>query len=85
MHPAWTAGQDAQRQTVQTRLASLTAREWDVLERGVAGKPNKVIAFELGVSIKTMEVHRARAMEKMAAVSMSELTALCIRENPDMG
>ena len=70
---------------LQTCLASLTARERDVLERVVAGEPNKVIAFELRVSIKTMEVHRARAMEKMAAVSMSELTALCIRENPDMG
>jgi len=61
---------------VQTRLAWLTAREREVLERVVAR--NKVIAFELGGSIKTVEVHRARAMEKMAAESLPELTALCI-------
>jgi two-component system, LuxR family, response regulator FixJ len=70
--------QDAQRQTVQTRMASLTAREREVLERVVAGKPNKMIAAELGISARTVEVHRAHLMDKMRADSLATLTAMCM-------
>jgi FixJ family two-component response regulator len=55
------------------RLASLTAREREVLERVVAGRLNKQIADELGTAEKTIKVHRARMMEKMRAGSLAEL------------
>lgn len=74
------AHQDAERQGLEARrtagdarLQTLTAREREVLERVVAGKLNKSIADELGISIKTVEVHRARVMEKMQAKSLAEL------------
>ena len=58
---------------VVQRLAQLTAREREVMELVMAGRLNKQIADELGISIKTVEVHRARVMEKMAAGSVAEL------------
>lgn len=66
-------GAEARRSAGDARLQSLTAREREVLERVVAGKLNKSIADELGISIKTVEVHRARVMEKMQAKSLAEL------------
>lgn len=68
----------AQRQEVAARLTTLTPRERDVLDRVVAGKANKVIAMELGVREKTVEVHRARVMEKMQAGSLAELVRLVL-------
>jgi len=62
------------RREVQARLETLSARERAVMERVIQGKANKVIAFELGLSIKTIEVHRHHFMEKMAATSVAELT-----------
>lgn len=58
---------------IRERLATLSARERAVLDRVVAGKMNKVIADELQISSKTVEVHRARVMEKMQARSLAEL------------
>jgi two-component system response regulator TtrR len=55
------------------RLASLTQREREVLDRVVAGKLNRVIAEELLISIKTVEAHRARIMEKLGVDSVAEL------------
>ena len=55
------------------RLASLTPREREVLERVVAGRLNKQIADELGTAEKTVKVHRARMMEKMRAGSVADL------------
>ena len=58
---------------VSRRLAQLTVREREVLDLIIAGKLNKQIADTLGISIKTVEVHRARVMEKMGAQSLAEL------------
>ena len=57
----------------ESRLATLTRREREVLERVVAGKQNKLIAEELGLSVKTVEAHRQRVMEKMHARSVADL------------
>ena len=54
---------------LKARIARLTMRERDVFLQVVAGKPNKVIAHELGISIRTVEVYRARVMEKLNAVT----------------
>jgi two-component system response regulator FixJ len=63
---------------VAARFASLTPREREVLDRLVAGQPNKTIAFDLGTSPRTVEVQRARVMEKMAARSLAELVRMTI-------
>jgi two-component system response regulator TtrR len=55
------------------RLAQLTERERGVLQRIIEGKANKVIAAELDISVKTVEAHRAKVMEKMAVDSVAEL------------
>jgi FixJ family two-component response regulator len=60
-------------QTVRGRMASLTPREHQVLEHVVIGRLNKQIAADLGITEKTIKVHRARAMEKMGVSSLAEL------------
>ena len=59
-------------------LASLTPREREVLEGLVAGRANKVIAFDLDISPRTVEIHRARVMEKMQARSLSQLVRMAL-------
>lgn len=63
----------ARRAQLAERLAALTERERGVLQRIVEGKANKVIAAELDISVKTVEAHRAKVMEKMAVDSVAEL------------
>ena len=63
---------------VLSRLSTLTPRELDVLRWLVAGKSNKVIAFELSISPRTVEIHRARVMEKMQADSLPTLVRMAI-------
>jgi two-component system response regulator FixJ len=70
------------------RLASLTPREREVMDMVVAGKANKRMARDLNVSVKTIEAHRARLMEKVKAQSISELVQMALacsqhRVNPD--
>lgn len=64
------------------RLGELTQREREVLDLIIAGKLNKQIADMLGISIKTVEVHRARVMEKMCASSLAELVQSVITGEP---
>jgi two-component system, LuxR family, response regulator DctR len=71
MHASGT--QDAAR---DARLASLTAREREVMERVAAGKLNKVIADELHVAVRTVEVHRARVYAKLGVRSAAEVATL---------
>jgi FixJ family two-component response regulator len=75
----------AARAEVEARLRLLTARERDVLDRVITGKSNKVIAAELQLSTKTVEVHRAHVMEKLKADSLADLirVALLAAEHDD--
>lgn len=68
-----TAAQQTQVASIKQRLESLSDREKQVLEAVVNGKMNKTIAYDLDISIKTVEAHRARVMEKMEANSLAHL------------
>jgi len=72
------AARDAERAEVQARLATLTNREREVLEGLVVGKPNKVIAGDLAISPRTVEIYRANVMTKMEAASLSELVRMAL-------
>lgn len=63
---------------IRARLAMLTPRERQVLERVTLGKSNKVIAWELGVSQRTVEIHRAHLTGKMQATSVAQLVRMMI-------
>ncbi len=62
----------AMAQTAQTRLNALTPRERDVLDGLVDGRANKVIAYDLGISPRTVEIHRANLMTKLGVASLSD-------------
>lgn len=74
---------ERRRQTYRTeaaaRVALLSPREREVLDRVVEGQYNKVIAAELGISLSTVEIHRKRVMEKLQAESLSDLIRLLAR------
>jgi two-component system response regulator FixJ len=73
---------DSERQTrlemVRQRLHLLSEREREVLTGLVAGKPNKIIASDLGISARTVEVYRANVMTKMQADSLSDLVRMAL-------
>jgi two-component system, LuxR family, response regulator FixJ len=68
----------AQSADVRSRLKSLSERERQVLDGLVAGKPNKVIAYDLGISARTVEIYRANVMTKMQADSLSSLIRMAL-------
>jgi two-component system, LuxR family, response regulator FixJ len=63
---------------IQEKLAALSNRERQVLEGLVAGHANKIIAFDLGISPRTVEIYRANVMTKMAANSLSDLVRMAM-------
>ena len=69
---------EAERAELHQRLATLSKREREVLDGLVAGKPNKTIAYDLGISPRTVEIYRANVMTKMRAVSLSELVRMTL-------
>lgn len=69
---------NAAAEAAQARIAALTPRERDVLRRLVEGRPNKVVAHELGISPRTVEIHRANLMEKLACRSLAEAVRIAI-------
>jgi two-component system response regulator FixJ len=73
-----TQRQAAEQAELQALLGQLTPREREVLEGLVAGLPNKTIGYDLGISPRTVEVHRARVMEKLHVKSLSELVRLAL-------
>ena len=70
--------QDQTAAAAATKLALLSPREREVLEGLLAGLPNKTIAYDLAISPRTVEIHRARVMDKMGARSLSELVRLAL-------
>jgi len=68
-----------ERAEIGRRVETLSPREREVMERIVAGQANKVIAIELGLSERTIEIHRAKVMTKTGARSLAELVAMVTR------
>jgi len=71
----------ARRSRIAGRLAMLTEREREVLQRVIEGKPNKIIAADLDISMKTVEFHRAKVMEKMGVTSVAELVQIAMQQS----
>jgi len=73
----------AESRAAQDLLSALTPRERGVLDKLVQGRSNKLVAHELGISPRTVEIHRAHIMSKMEASSLSDLVRLVLAADPD--
>ena len=71
----------AEAKAAQEIIALLTPRERSVLEQLVAGRSNKLAAYELGISPRTIEIHRANIMDKMHARSLSQVVRIALAAN----
>ncbi len=78
-------GRRIEQQAIRKRLALLTPRETEVMQRVVRGQANKVIAMDLGVSQRTVELHRARVMHKLGMRSVAELVSAVGKLGEDSG
>ena len=67
---------------IQTRLDSLSPREGEVLDGLIAGLPNKTIAYQMNISARTVEVHRANLMARMGAHSIADLVRMVFVVRP---
>jgi two-component system response regulator FixJ len=81
-------GSQARSRTAESKaakdlLSALTPRERSVLDKLVQGRSNKIVAYELGISPRTVEIHRAHIMTKMEASSLSDLVRLVMAADPD--
>jgi two-component system, LuxR family, response regulator FixJ len=72
------AKRSSERADIEARLSALSKRERDVLDGLIAGHANKQIAFDLGISPRTVEIYRANLMNKMQAGSLSELVRMAL-------
>ena len=70
--------EDVERRAIKARLETLSGREQEVLDGLVEGHANKVIAYDLGISPRTVDVYRANVMTKMGAASLSELVRMSL-------
>lgn len=73
-----------QKAEILKRIASLTEREREVMEQVVDGKANKVVAIDLNVSQRTVEIHRANVMDKMKARSLAQLVRLVMKARGEL-
>ena len=72
-------GQAADVESLRARVADLTPREQEVFQRVASGQANKVIAIELGISERTVEIHRSNVMQKTSSRSLADLVRLLIK------
>jgi two-component system response regulator FixJ len=75
------AARDSERIKILDRVVALSTRERQVLDGLIAGKPNKIIAYDLGISDRTVEIYRAKVMTKMQATSLSDLVRMTLSAN----
>jgi two-component system response regulator FixJ len=76
-----TTARDLEKASVRERMATLSPREREVMDGLVAGRQNKVIAYDLGISSRTVEIYRANVMTKMQSRSLSQLVRMALMVN----